>query len=75
MRVLSFIPAVLLAVTSFVAAVPVASPGASDTVPTTCGSTGNDAALQPIISIIANATTQIQPLCDQLSMFMNTAMF
>jgi hypothetical protein len=67
MRVLSFIPAFLLAVTSFVAAVPTASPGATDAAPTTCGGTGNDAALQPIISIIANATTHIQPLCDQLS--------
>ena len=69
MRVLSFIPAFLLAVTSFVAAAPVA--GTSDVVPTTCsgGSGGSDASLQPIITIIASATTQIQPLNDQLSAF------
>jgi len=70
MRVLFFIPAFLVA-SGFVAAVPVASPGPSDAMPHSClGSGGdNDAALQPIISIIANATIVLQPLSDQLSTF------
>ncbi|KAH0826398.1 hypothetical protein J3R83DRAFT_5368 [Lanmaoa asiatica] len=66
MRVLSFIPAFLLAAASFVAAAPAASP--RDAVPSCVPSAGgNDAALQPIISIIVNATSQIQPLSDKLT--------
>ncbi|KAF8123010.1 hypothetical protein EV363DRAFT_1358258 [Boletus edulis] len=68
MRVLSFIPAFLLATASFVASAP------TNPVDTSCVSapgggsgSGNDAALQPVISIIANATTQIQPLSGQLT--------
>ncbi|KAF9218480.1 hypothetical protein BS17DRAFT_550589 [Gyrodon lividus] len=68
MRVLSFIPAFLLAAASFVAAAPAPNSGAAvpSCVPAGAGSgSGNDAALQPIISIIANATTYIQPLSVQ----------
>ncbi|KAF9235952.1 hypothetical protein BU15DRAFT_77449 [Melanogaster broomeanus] len=71
MRVLSFIPAFLLAAASFVAAAPsAATPSGSvpSCVPSGTGSgSGNDAALQPIISIIANATAYIQPLNTQLT--------
>lgn len=69
MRVLSFIPAFLLAAASFVAAAPAAASirAVSSCVPSTGTLGGDDTALQPIISIIANATSQIQPLSDQLS--------
>jgi len=63
MRVLSFIPAFILAASGFVAAVP----GPSDAMPS-C-TIGHDTSLQPIIDIIANATTVIQPLSDQLGTF------
>ncbi|KIK94121.1 hypothetical protein PAXRUDRAFT_143558 [Paxillus rubicundulus Ve08.2h10] len=65
MRVLSFIPAFLLAAASFVAAAPTAPSGAPSC--TSGTGSGNDAALQPIITIIANATAHIQPLSAQLS--------
>ncbi|KAF9218488.1 hypothetical protein BS17DRAFT_770684 [Gyrodon lividus] len=68
MRVLSFIPAFLLAAASFVAAAPAS--GTPADVPSCASPTdgnGNDAALQPVISIIANATSYIQPLSGQLA--------
>ncbi|KAF8838317.1 hypothetical protein BDN67DRAFT_100835 [Paxillus ammoniavirescens] len=66
MRVLSFIPAFLLAAASFVAAAP-ASPSDVPSCPSNTGGSGNDAALQPVITIIANATTYIQPLSGELA--------
>ncbi|KAF8838324.1 hypothetical protein BDN67DRAFT_971749 [Paxillus ammoniavirescens] len=68
MRVLSFIPAFILAAASFVAAAPTtpSSVGAPSCGPSG-SSNGNDVALQPIITIIANATAHIQPLSTQLS--------
>ncbi|KIJ64092.1 hypothetical protein HYDPIDRAFT_188193, partial [Hydnomerulius pinastri MD-312] len=76
MRVLSFIPALLLTAASFVAAAPTAGSPSTDAaaacVPAgapgnPASGNGNDAALQPIISIIANATTYITPLSGQLT--------
>ncbi|KAG9311176.1 hypothetical protein JVU11DRAFT_8245 [Chiua virens] len=70
MRVLSFVPAFLLAAASFVAAAPTVTSSSPVSTPSCVpAGTGNDAPLQPIISIIANATAEIQPLCDQLSTF------
>lgn len=67
MRVLSFIPAILLAAAGFVAAAPTTSTSAvTSCIPAVPGS---DATLQPYITIIQNATAQIQPLSGQLSMF------
>ncbi|KIJ64082.1 hypothetical protein HYDPIDRAFT_168159 [Hydnomerulius pinastri MD-312] len=73
MRVLSFIPALLLTAASFVAAAPTTGTPSTDVsscvpagTPPSSGS-GNDAALQPIISIIANATAHITPLSGQLT--------
>ncbi|KAI9570944.1 hypothetical protein HD554DRAFT_2080009 [Boletus coccyginus] len=65
MRVLSFIPAFVLAAASFVAAAPTNSPvDTSCLIPT---GTGNDAPVQPVIVILNNATTFIQPYSGQLS--------
>lgn len=75
MRVLSFIPAFVLAAASFVAAAPSSVPAVPSTTPSSPAGTscvpsgGDDSALQPVISIIANATAYIGPLGDQLSMF------
>lgn len=76
MRVLSFIPAFLFAAASLVAAAPASAPADTSCVSNPSGGNGNgasgngnDAALQPVISIIANATTYIQPLSGQLGMF------
>lgn len=69
MRVLSFIPAILLAAAGFVAAVPTAVPASTSCVSNPTGGNGNDAALQPAIAIITNTTISIQPLSDQLGMF------
>jgi hypothetical protein len=66
MRVLSFIPAFLLAAASFVAAAPAS--GTPSDVASCPSNSGNDAPLQPVITIIANATTYIQPLSGQLGM-------
>lgn len=70
MRVLSFIPAFVLAAASFVAAAPTSSAVSIPSVPSvpSCvtGGSGNDGALQPIISIIANATVELQGLSGQL---------
>ncbi|KAH0826052.1 hypothetical protein J3R83DRAFT_7337 [Lanmaoa asiatica] len=66
MRVLSFIPAFLLAAASFVVAAPSPAPADTSCV-SPAGGNGNDAVLQPVISIIANATTYIQPLSGQLT--------
>lgn len=63
MRVLSLIPAFLLAVTSFVAAAPTSTPSTPACVPSTGG---DDSSLQPIISIIVNATAVIQGFSDEL---------
>lgn len=68
MRVLSFIPAFLLAAASFVAAAPASVPD------TTCvsnptGGNGNDAPVQPVIAIITSATNNMQPLSDKLCTF------
>ncbi|KAG8221631.1 hypothetical protein J3R82DRAFT_1909 [Butyriboletus roseoflavus] len=71
MRVLSFIPAILLAAAGFVTAAPASAPADTSCVSNPSGGNGNgngnDAALQPVISIIANATTYIQPLSGQLA--------
>ncbi|KIK97903.1 hypothetical protein PAXRUDRAFT_824447, partial [Paxillus rubicundulus Ve08.2h10] len=73
MRVLSFIPAFLLAAASFVAAAPTSDtpsadvPSCSSNTAHPTGGNGNDAPLQPVITIIANATTYIQPLSGQLA--------
>ncbi|KAF8548626.1 hypothetical protein OG21DRAFT_1500909 [Imleria badia] len=65
MRVLSFIPAFLLAAASFVVAAPASTPvDAAVSYPT---GTGNDAALQPVITIIANTTDHVQGLNVQLT--------
>lgn len=69
MRVLSFIPAFLLAAASFVVAAPSPTPADTSCVSST-GGNGNDAPVQPVISIIANATTYIQPLSAQLCTFL-----
>ena len=66
MRVLSFIPAFLLAAASFVAAAPTPADTSCVAAPT---SSGDDSALQPVISIITTATTAIQPLSNQLCTF------
>jgi len=66
MRVLSFIPAFVLAAASFVAAAPTNSP--VDTSCITPGG-GNDAPVQPVIVILNNATTYIQPYSGQLSRY------
>lgn len=73
MRVLSFIPALLLAATSFVAATPLASP-VSGTVSVAASardvSIGNfneaSDAVQNVISFLQNAQQDIAPLNDQL---------
>ncbi|KAN0082734.1 hypothetical protein V8E55_008529 [Tylopilus felleus] len=67
MRVLSFIPAFLFAAASFVAAAPASIPVDTSCVSNPTGGSGSDAALQPVIAIINNATNYIQPLSDQLS--------
>lgn len=78
MRVLSFIPAFLLAAASFVVAAPTATPSVPATpsapvpscapsVPSSGGSGSSDnSSLQAYIDILTKATTQIQPLSDQL---------
>ena len=74
MRVLSFIPALLLAATSFVAASPVGvstggngvSLGASTR---SVDTTSDVPALQPYELPLTNATKYLEPLNDQLSMF------
>ncbi|KAF9235944.1 hypothetical protein BU15DRAFT_77444 [Melanogaster broomeanus] len=70
MRVLSFIPAFLLAAAGFVVAAPASgtpSAGAPSCVSSPTGGNANDTDLQPVISIIANATSYIQPLSVQLA--------
>ncbi|KAF8547735.1 hypothetical protein OG21DRAFT_849576 [Imleria badia] len=64
MRVLSFIPALLLAATSFVAAVPLTSGGAgvAASVQNFGTRTVDDAALAPYTGPLANATTYLQSL-------------
>ena len=68
MRALSFIPAFLFAAASFVAAAPASIPVDTSCVSNPTGGSGSDAALQPVIAIINNATNYIQPLSDQLCM-------
>ena len=68
MRLLSFVPAFLLAAASFVVAAPNTS-GAVGTSPSPSTGGGSDACLQDVITILADTTDAIKPLNVKLSTF------